>query len=365
MRDRELPGRRARGAGGAGTRRRADRSQLHAGHDLGPGRPGPPGEDPGDRSDAAGDRDDRLGHGRPRRRGDAARRPGLRPEAVGQRAAADDAPHADRSRAGAARGPAPRGREPDPPPRGRRSRDRRLAGDAAGARRHRPRRAVGRQRADHGRQRHRQVARRALAPRGLRPRVPAVPDAQRRRHLRGRLRERALRPRQGRLHRRPRGPRRPLRARRRRDAVPGRDRQRSAVPAGQAAPRPRDGRVRACRLLEDPPLRRPDPLGDQREPARRSRGRAVPAGPAFPPEHDRDPRAVAAPSGGRTSRCSPGSSCRATPSDTARRSRASSPRRWKRCSRIPGRATCASSTTRSSAPCSCPPAVRSGPATWA
>ena len=56
------------------------------------------------RSDAAGGRDDGVGQRRGRGRGDAPRRARLRPEAVGQRAAADDRPHAGRARPRAAHG---------------------------------------------------------------------------------------------------------------------------------------------------------------------------------------------------------------------------------------------------------------------
>ena len=79
----------------------------------------------------------------------------------------------------------------------------------------------------------------------------AARHRQRRRRLRRRLRERAVRPRPRRLHRRQGRPRRPLRAGRRRHAVPRRDRQRPAQPAGQAAARARDRRVRAPRLVAD------------------------------------------------------------------------------------------------------------------
>ena len=51
---------------------------------------------------AAGRRDDGVGLGEPRGRGDAPRRARLRREAVGQRAAAGDRPHADRARPRAA-----------------------------------------------------------------------------------------------------------------------------------------------------------------------------------------------------------------------------------------------------------------------
>ena len=122
--------------------------------------------------DAAGDRDDGVGQRRPRRRGDAARRARLRPEAVGQRAAADDAAHADRAGPRAA---------------ARASASRRRTGCSA----HEGAAAViaespamrpvleliarvGPSDANvliTGEQRHRQGAGRALAPRGLRPRV--------------------------------------------------------------------------------------------------------------------------------------------------------------------------------------------------
>ena len=62
----------------------------------------------------------------------------------------------------------------------------------------------------------------------------AAPDRQRRRALRGRLRERAVRPREGRLHRRQGRPRGPLRDGRRRHALPRRDRERARRPAGRS-----------------------------------------------------------------------------------------------------------------------------------
>ena len=110
----------------------------------------------------------------------------------------------------------------------------------------------------------------------------------------GRLRERAVRPREGRVHRRQERPRRPLRAGGRRHAVPRRDRERAAQPAAEAAARPRDRRVRAGRLVAHAEGERAHPVGDQRRPVGRSRGRPVPPGSAVPPEHDRDPHAGAA-----------------------------------------------------------------------
>ena len=94
----------------------------------------------------------------------------------------------------------------------------RVGGDAAGARRDRAGRPLGRQRPHHRRERHRQEPGRAGAPRRVAARQPADGHGQRRRHGRGRLRERALRPRPRRLHRRQGRPRRPLRAGRRQHA---------------------------------------------------------------------------------------------------------------------------------------------------
>ena len=93
---------------------------------------------------------------------------------------------------------------------------------------------------------------------------PAARLRQRRRPAGGAVRERAVRPREGRVHRCQSGSRRPLRAGRRRHAVPRRDRQRAAGTAGQAAARPRDRRVRARRLVADAAGRRAHALRDQR-----------------------------------------------------------------------------------------------------
>ena len=135
---------------------------------------------------------------------------------------------------------------------GRRRGDRRIGGHARG---HGTGAASRLHRCDgahHRRDRHRQGARRARDPsarvtRKDRPFVKlncaALPaDADR---------ERAVRPREGRLHRRARATRRPLRARRRRHAVPRRDRRAAARPAGEAAARAAGGRVRARRRHRD------------------------------------------------------------------------------------------------------------------
>ena len=125
-RDRLLARRRARGGRGARVRRRADRPELRARHDVGRRRPQPALAHPGHRSDAAGRGDDGVGQRRGRRRGDAPRRARLRPEAVGQRAAARDRPHPDRAEPGAAQGAAARGRELAAARRGHAEADRRI-----------------------------------------------------------------------------------------------------------------------------------------------------------------------------------------------------------------------------------------------
>ena len=115
-------------------RRRPHRPQLRARHDLGRGRARPAAAHPRRRRVAAGGRDDGVGLGRPRGRGDAARRARLRREAVGQRAAARDRAHADRARPRAAPRPPARGGEPARcRPTARSPLHRRVAGDAAGA----------------------------------------------------------------------------------------------------------------------------------------------------------------------------------------------------------------------------------------
>ena len=79
--------------------------------------------------------------------------------------------------------------------------------------------------------------------------------------------------------------------------------------------------------------------------------RPVPPGSALPPEYHRDPPARRCASAARTSRRSPRTSCSITRGATARSSPASIRPRCRRCSSTPGRATSASSITRSNAPC--------------
>ena len=98
-----------------------------------------------------------------------------------------------------------------------------------------------------GRERHRQGARRADDPRAEPPQARAVPAAQLRRDVAAADRERALRPREGQLHRRRPAAQGLLRARPRRHVVPGRDHRDAARAAGEAAARAGDGHVHAGR----------------------------------------------------------------------------------------------------------------------
>ena len=87
-------------------------------------------------------------------------------------------------------------------------------------------------------------------------------------------RKRAVRAREGRVHRRRQPAPGPVRAGRRRHDLPRRDRRPAARDAGQAAPRAAGGRVRARWVVTDPPRRRPHHRGD----APRSRSRRSPKG---------------------------------------------------------------------------------------
>ena len=202
---------------------------------------------------------------------------------------------------------------------------RRVAGHAAGAAADGAGRAVRRQRADHRRARHRQGGGRALAARRLAARGPPVRGGERRRRQRGRLRERAVRPREGRLHRRQGRPGRLLRAGRRRHAVPRRDRQHAAEPAGQAAARAADRRVPPGGLVAGAPGRRARPRGHQRRRRARRWPRAASAricSTGSTPSRSTCRRCA---SGARTSRRWPPTSRRAWPRATASPRRGFSP----------------------------------------
>ena len=120
----------------------------------------------------------------------------------------------------------------------------------------------------------------------------------RQRQLRGAARdaarERAVRPREGRLHRRAPEQEGPLRGGARRHALPRRDRRDVARDAGEAAaraagaPDPARGRHRGDRG------RRARDRGDERAARGARRAEALPRGPLLPPERGPDPHAAAA-----------------------------------------------------------------------
>jgi CheY-like chemotaxis protein len=115
--------------------------------------------------------------------------------------------------------------------------------------------------------------------------------------LRGRRRSArvgAVRPREGRLHRRGQPARRQVRARRRRHADARRDRRDEAANAGQAAARPAGRRVQPSRQQQARVGRRA--RGGRHEPRSREHADAVgvPRRPVLPAEGDRDLRAAAA-----------------------------------------------------------------------
>ena len=138
--------------------------------------------------------------------------------------------------------------------------------------------------------------------------------------------------------------------RRRRHAVPRRDRRDLAVDPGQAAALPPGARVRARRRHADDPRRRARDRGHQPQPRRGGREGPVPRGSLLPAQRRLDRDAAAARSPQTTSRRSAKFFLdRYTQARTASRSRASRPRRSSCSAPTTGPATSASSRTRSSA----------------
>ncbi len=127
---------------------------------------------------------------------------------------------------------------------------------------------------DHGRVGHRQGARRADDPSAQPARVASVRGDQLRRHSRDAARERALRPREGRVHRRGRSAAGLLRAGRSRHALPRRDRRDDAGDAGEAAARAAGAHVPPARRPQRAVGRRPRHRGDQRRAAAGGASRA-------------------------------------------------------------------------------------------
>ena len=223
----------------------------------------------------------------PRHHGEAATRGGAAAVARGDRAAEGPAPGGERLPQGGDqdhalpwRGHRPERRDPEDPANGG-------AGGSHGLLRSRARR-----------DRQRQGARGPGHP----PAEPAQgpPDGQG--QLRGAAhrprRERAVRPREGGLHRGPDAPDRALRGRRRLDPLPRRGRRAVARGAGQAAARAGDGRVRAAGEPPHDQGRRARRRGHEPRPRRGDQEGALPGGPLLPPQRLPDPGAAAARAGG-------------------------------------------------------------------
>ena len=112
-------------------------------------------------------------------------------------------------------------------------------------------------------------------------------------------RVRAVRPREGRLHRRGQAAHRPLRAGRRRHAVPRRNRRHEPEHAGEDSARPAGARIRAAGRHAHAASRRPAHRGDQPRPAGDGAVRPFPRGPVLPVERRLDRNAAASRTEGR------------------------------------------------------------------
>ncbi len=157
----------------------------------------------------------------------------------------------------------------------------------------------------HRRERHRQGAGRAHRARPQPAPQAPVRRGQLRRDLAQPDRKRAVRPREGQLHRGRTSAPGFLRARARRHAVPRRDHRDAAGPAGQAAAGAGDRRLHARRLDPGPGGRRARDRGQQ-PPARTGGRRRPPArGSVVPPQCLPGGAAAVARSCARTSRCWP------------------------------------------------------------
>ena len=122
----------------------------------------------------------------------------------------------------------------------------------------------------------------------------AVHRRQPRRHSTRARRERAVRPRARRVHRRASPAARQVRAGVERHAVPRRDRRPAARSAGQAAARDSGRRDRARRRHQADQDRVPSDRRDQRRPREGGQGRTLPRGPLLPHQRDPDQAAAAA-----------------------------------------------------------------------
>ena len=162
--------------------------------------------------------------------------------------------------------------------------------------------------ADHRRVRHRQGGRGARDPRRLRP--PLQPDGrgQLRRAARGHPRERAVRPRGGRVHRRAGAPQGQVRVGRGRHRLPRRDRRREPEGAGRAAARARGEEGHAPRRQRAGQRRLPHDHGHEPRPAGGGQGRLASARTSTGGSTSCTSTSRRCASGRRTCRCSPSTS---------------------------------------------------------
>jgi hypothetical protein len=204
--------------------------------------------------------------------------------------------------------------------------------------------------AHHGRERNGEGAGRGGDPRGQRAPAGRLPSGQLQCGLCEPVRERAVRPRAGKLHRRRPPADRPLRASLRRDPAARRSDGDAAGPAGEAPAGDRDERPAPRRQQRSRPARRPDRRHHQPGAWPGGEGGTASGGPLLPTQRlsHRRPRCVAA---GTTSPCSPGTSSRSSTVERARAS-AGGKVRSSGCRKAAGRATCESSRARCSEPSS-------------
>ncbi len=195
-------------------------------------------------------------------------------------------------------------------------------------------------RADPGRIGHRQgTGRRGDPPAGP-PRQRAVRRGQHCGDPRRADRKRAVRPREGRLHRRGRAPHRQVRAGRRRHAVPRRNRRHADAGADPAAARAAIGQHPPGRRTRGSPRRCPHRRGDQPRSRTADRRRPVPRGSVLPDQRGADQPAAAARAARRCRGAGPAlpPACRrrgpaAPPADRRRRRAACPPALARQCPR--------------------------------
>ena len=175
----------------------------------------------------------------------------------------------------------------------------------------------------------------------------AVRRGQLRGDSRGADRERAVRPRARARSPAPWPDRRgKFEARRRRHALPRRDRRHEPEDAGQGAARAAGAGRRAGRRHAAACGRRARARGDEQGSAAEIRAGAVPRGPLLPPQRHPDLRAAAARPRQTTSRCWPSTSWRSSRASTAGgRSALDAERDGRAAAATAGRATCASCAT--------------------